>query len=127
MQHLAVLAWAYGLARGGADGVRPEGWYLAAFRNQIVDFIAVNPPRFGINWRCTMDVAIRAANWIVALDLFRALGAHFDDAFVAVLMASLLDHGRHIVNHLEFHPEGRGNHYLADIAGLAFVAAALPR
>jgi hypothetical protein len=127
MQHLAVLAWAYGLARDGADGLRPESWYLAAFRNQILDFIAANPPRFGVNWRCTMDVAIRAANWIVAHDLLRNLGARFDNAFTAVLKASLVDHGRHIALHLERYPEGRGNHYLADIAGLAFIAAALPR
>jgi hypothetical protein len=127
MQHLAVLAWAYGLAREGAEGLRPESWYLAAFRNQILDFIATNPPRFGINWRCTMDVAIRAANWVVAHDLLHSLGARFDHAFTATFKASLVDHGRHIVNHLERYPEGRGNHYLADIAGLAFIAAALPR
>lgn len=127
MQHLAVLAWAYGLGRAGHPGLRPEGRYVTEFRNQILDFIATNPPRFGINWRCTMDVAIRAANWVVAHDLFRSFGARFDDAFTAVLKASLLDHGRHIVSHLEFYPEGRGNHYLADIAGLVFIAAALPR
>jgi hypothetical protein len=127
MQHLAVLAWAYGLARDGMDGLRPESWYVAAFRNQILDFIATNPPRFGINWRCTMDVAIRAANWVVAHDLLRSLGARFDEAFTAAFKASLVDHGRHIVRHLERYPEGRGNHYLADIAGLAFIAAALPR
>lgn len=127
MQHLAVLAWAYGLAHDGVDGLRPESWYLAAFRNQILDFIATNPPRFGVNWRCTMDVAIRAANWVVAHDLLRGLGARFDDAFTAAFKASLVDHGRHIALHLERYPEGRGNHYLADVAGLAFIAAALPR
>src|SRR5258708_14448046 len=67
LQHLAVLAWGYGLAGGGAEGVRPEGWYLAAFRNQILYFIAVPPPRFVINWRCTLDVALRAAYWTAAL------------------------------------------------------------
>lgn len=119
MQHLAVLAWAYALS---GDAVYP-----AAFRNQILDFIACNPPRFGVNWRCTMDVAIRAANWVVAADLFRVFGAALDDDFAAVLTASLVDHGRHIVRHLEIFPEGRGNHYLADVAGLLFIAAALPR
>jgi hypothetical protein len=127
MQHLAVLAWAYALARTGHAGLAPESWYLVAFRNQVLDFIAANPPRYGINWRCTMDVAIRAANWVVAHDLFRSFGARFDDAFTTILKASLVDHGRHIAEHLEFYPEGRGNHYLANIAGLAFVAAGLPR
>lgn len=126
MQHLAVLAWAYGLALDGHEGPSAHR-YSTELRNQVLDFIATNPPRFGVNWRCTMDVAIRAANWIVAYDLFRSLGAHFDVAFTAVLKASLVDHGRHIVKHLEFYPEGRGNHYLANIAGLAFIAAILPR
>ena len=127
MQHLAVLAWAYALARAGDGGLAPESWYLVAFRNQVLDFIAGNPPRFGINWRCTMDVAIRAANLVVAHDLFRSFGGRFDDTFTTILKASLIDHGRHIVEHLELYPEGRGNHYLANIAGLAFVAAGLPR
>ncbi len=127
MQHLAVLAWAYTLARNGHAALAPASSYLMAFRNQVLDFIATNPPRFGINWRCTMDVAIRAANWVIAHDLFRSFGARFDDAFTAVLKASLVDHGRYIIEHLEFYPEGRGNHYLANIAGLAFVAAGLPR
>src|SRR5260221_361299 len=35
--------------------------------------------------------------------------------------------GRHIVGHLERSPEEPANPYLADIAGLAFIAAALPR
>jgi hypothetical protein len=123
MQHLATLAWAYGLA--GEDGA--GGGFAAEFRNQILDFIATNPPRFGVNWRSTMDVAIRAANWVVAHALFLAFGARFDPGFTATLAASLVDHGRHVVGHLEIYPEGRGNHYLADICGLAFIAAVLPR
>jgi hypothetical protein len=127
MQHLAVLAWAYALAvNGGAEAASPKV-YRDAFRNQVLDFIATNPPRFGINWRCTMDVAIRAANWVIAYGIFRAFGAEFDALFSSVFAASLIDHGRHVVNHLEVNPEGRGNHYLGDIAGLIFIATALPR
>lgn len=118
MQHLPILAWSYALDGNQADA--------RAFRDQVLDFIAANPPRFGVNWRCTMDVAIRAANWVVAFDLFRAAGHTFDSEFERVLAASLADHGRHIVTHLEWYPEGRGNHYLADICGLAFIAALLP-
>src|SRR5439155_1353736 len=51
----------------------------------------------------------------------------FDAPFTAALTASLVDHGRYVVRYLEIYPEGRGNHYLADIAGLCFIAAALPR
>src|SRR5262249_31551635 len=123
MQHLGVLAWAHALAANGGAGAASSEIYRAAFRNQVLDFIATNPPRFGINWRCTMDVAIRAANCVIAYGIFRAFGAEFDAPFSSVFAASLIDHGRHVVNHLEVYPEGRGNHYLGDIAGLVFIAA----
>ena len=125
MQHLATLAWAYALARDGDTDAAVGDAYLRAFRNQVLDFIATNPPRFGVNWMVAMDVAIRAANWIVAYDLFRAAGAVFDSGFEAVLKRSLLEHGRHILANLEKYPEGRGNHYLANIVGLLFIATAL--
>lgn len=125
MQHLPTLAWAYALARDGDGDAAPAETYRDAFRNQVLDFIATNPPRFGVNWVTAMDVAIRAANWVVAHDLFRAAGAVFDEAFENVFKRSLAEHGAHVVANLERYPEGRGNHYLADIAGLLFVATAL--
>jgi hypothetical protein len=73
-----------------------------------------------------MDVAIRAANMLVAWDLFRASGMIFDDGFEAELAAAMLAHGRYIVEFLEWHDNPRANHYLCDIAGLAFIAAYLP-
>ena len=118
MQHLAVMALAF--------SATSDPSYARAARDQILDFIAQNPPRFGVNWHCAMDVSIRAANWVMAWSLFRALGFQFDAAFEDALKKSLLDHGRYVARHLEWHPEGRGNHYFADVAGLAFIAAALP-
>ena len=128
MQHLVILSLADALARAErtSDAETAETELQRSFRNQVLDFIATNPPNFGVNWRCSMDVAIRAANWVVAYGLFRANGARFDAPFEKILTQSLIDHGRHITTHLEFYPEGRSNHYLADIAGLAFIAASLP-
>jgi hypothetical protein len=120
MQHLVVLAWAHGLTNSTSSP------FVREFRNQILDFIATNPPRFGVNWVCAMDVAIRVANWVVAFGLFEAAGVRFDYAFMSAVKNSFVDHGRHIVSHLEINADGRGNHYLADICGLSFVAAALP-
>jgi hypothetical protein len=96
-------------------------------RNQILDFIANNPPGFGVNWRCTMDVAIRAANMLLAYDLSRTGGTVFDAEFESVFVRSIQEHGRHIVANLEWHEETRNNHYLANIAGLAFISTYLPR
>ncbi|MEW6350139.1 MAG: heparinase II/III family protein [Thermodesulfobacteriota bacterium] len=179
MQHLPRMALGYlNSARLG----EPRKELVREFRNQVLDFVATNPPRFGVNWACTMDVAIRVANWLLAYDLFRNAGADFDEpvspravttkheshrptsrepaewsappdvsrvfgrgsgrqpfctgtspgelsdkGFERVFRRSVYEHGRHIVGNLEWFHGIRGNHYLADIAGLLFVAAHLER
>jgi hypothetical protein len=97
------------------------------FRNQVLDFAAANPPGYGVNWLCTMDVAIRAANILLAYDLFVCQGFKFDESFNDELHALIMAHGKHIEANLEWHDQHRANHYLADITGLLFVAAYLPR
>ncbi len=147
MQHLSSLAWAFGLARqkttlgslnpgtsnahvsagglGTGDGVETPEVYLREFRNQILDFMATNPPRYGVNWSCAMDVGIRVANWLLAYDLFRSMGASFDPAFEEVFARGVHEHASHIHGHLEWDPVFRSNHYLADIAGLLWASAHL--
>ncbi len=122
-QHLTQMALAYCTENHPNfrdDSLRCE------FRNQILDFIAVNPPRYGVNWKNSMEVAIRAANWLLAFDLFSNGRADFDESFNAIFTASLYMHGMHIWTNLEWYHHRRGNHYLANIAGLAFIAAYLP-
>jgi len=99
----------------------------AAFRNQVLDFIAANPPRFGVNWASPMDVSLRAVSWLATRDLFAAAGVTFDEDFAAAWRKSLLAHGRHIAAHLECEGLFRGNHYLSNVAGLLFLGACLPR
>lgn len=117
MQHLISLAWGYALEK--------KDLYRIEFQNQILDFISSNPPRYGVNWSCTMDVGIRIANWLMAFDLFSAYGAQFDPEFEKTFIRSVYEHGHHIRNHLEWDPYLRSNHYLANIAGLLFVSAYL--
>ena len=75
MQHLVQLARAFSFAYQEQLRLQEPNVYVREFRNQILDFCATNPPRFGVNWRCTMDVAIRVANWVLTYDLFRMHGA----------------------------------------------------
>lgn len=117
-QHLPQLALAHALT-GEDDLVREV-------RNSILDFVATNPPRYGVNWRTAMDVGIRVVSWLFAYDLLRARGAVFDDAFEQVLGASVRDHALFLVGNLEWDERLRANHYLADICGLAVAAAFLP-
>ena len=121
MQHLPLLALAAVTAESG-----PDRW-ARSFRAQVLDFCATNPPRFGVNWACPMDVGIRVANVTVAWDLFRANGTSFDAGFESVLAASVREHAEHLVTHLEWGPRGGANHYLANVCGLLFAAAHLAR
>ncbi len=127
LQHLPGLALAHGLAEDGVAGFRTADTYHREFRDQVLDFLAANPPEWGVNWLTAMEVAIRAANMILAYELFRSRGVDFDGAFEAEFHAGLIAHGRHIAAHLEWHPEHRANHYLADVVGLVFIGAFLPR
>ncbi len=123
LQHLPALAGGYALA--GQPGFGTAASYMQEFQDLLLDFMVANPPAWGVNWACPMDVAIRAANIVLAWNLFRALGAEFSPAFENILASSLLAHGRYVFTNLEWHGGARANHYLANIAGLAFVAAAL--
>jgi len=121
LQHLPQLAYAHKMA-----DINSQDKYVKEFQNQALDFIAANPPGWGVNWACTMDVAIRAANMILAFDLFRTQGAVFNGKFTGEFMAAIRAHGHHVAENLEWHPEHRGNHYLANITGLLFIARFLP-
>jgi len=119
LQHLPRLALAF-----AATG---ESCWAREARNQTLDFLAANPPGWGVNWACAMDVAIRAANLALTRELLLAHGWSEDTAFAAELSAGLLAHGRFIKARLEWSALHRANHYLADICGLAWIAATLPR
>jgi hypothetical protein len=122
MQHLPFFAYAYAYAIT-KDSNNAER-YLLEFKNQILDFIAQNPPNFGVNWKCAMDVGIRVSNWLLTYDLFTGLGVKFEDTFSEILINSVYDHGKFIINNLEW-GQIRNNHYLANIAGLLFTSAYL--
>ncbi|MEP6909362.1 MAG: alginate lyase family protein [Actinomycetota bacterium] len=111
-QHLPLLAAAH-----RATGDRR---YLEELGAQLDSWLAANPVELGPNWVSTMDVAIRASNWVAALAICAEEAAA--EPWFERAIASLLLHGRFIRTHLEW-SEARGNHYLADVVGLLPVAA----
>jgi hypothetical protein len=121
-QHLPQLALAYRLETEPSLRTR----YAREFRNQLLDFMANNPPGFGVNWRCTMDVSIRISNWLLAYDLFASSDVRFDDGFEVLLFRSAVEHTKHIVGNVEWTQSGRSNHYLSNVIGLLLLTAYLP-
>jgi hypothetical protein len=111
-QHLPVLA--------AAQRLTGDPRYLDEIGRQLTHWIESNPIEFGPNWACTMDIAIRAANWVAALAIC-AEDTSEQEWFEGVI-ASLLLHGRFVRGHLEY-AVARGNHFLSDVVGLLPVAA----
>ncbi len=115
-QHLPTLGKAYWFTRNEK--------YALEFVNQITDWAVKNPPQIGVNWSCTMDVAIRAVNWIWGYYFFADSPSFSPDDHL-LFLKSILAHGRHIANNLEY-SEVRGNHYLSDLVGLVFLGVMFP-
>jgi hypothetical protein len=117
-QHFVWLGQAYWITGNERYGVE--------FVNQVLDWIESNPWPLGVNWSCTMDVAIRAVNWLWGLAYFLDFPGLTDEILIKILF-SLWRHGQHIRKNLEIMPDLTTNHYLADLVGLTYIGILLPQ
>lgn len=84
--------------------------------NILVDFIANNPPHFGVNWMNSMDVGIRLVNILALLSL---IGHDSINLKVQeVLKDSIYNHIKYLEEYPEWSDGMRANHYLACISSL---------
>ncbi len=120
--HPSDVKVAWELSRGHHLITLGQAWLLdrdqramREFEAQIRSWLRSNPAGFGIHWACTMEVAVRATNWIWALALFA--DAPFDDDFLDEILTGIYRHGMWIPNNLEV-AHINGNHYIADALGL---------
>lgn len=105
------------LARAWASSGDPS--WPATFARHVDSFREQNPIGYGPHWASPMDVAIRSANWAIAIPLFADADLH--PAFWAAVLADLRAAGLWIERHLEWHPVYRGNHYIANLVGLTYL------
>lgn len=103
--------------------------YILEFYNLTNDFIKNNPVGVGVQWTCSMEVAIRAINLLVAYDIFVQCDRQnvFDQEYRNKLVSYIYGHGQFIFNNLEFVKGSRinHNHYYCDILGLLYIGAYL--
>lgn len=111
-QHLLWLGEAY-LLTG-------EKKYAQEVIDEIKWWIEDNPLMYTVNWKCSMDVAFRAVNWLFSLNMIRSFDG-FSDSFAQIVEKSLWQHGFFISNNLEKSVPFSNNHYTSDLAGLLYV------
>lgn len=116
MQTLFALALSYRATK--------EEKYVKKILDIIKDFSVCCPCGVGVNWNVSMEAGIRISNIILACELIQDSNL-FDDIFRKELMILAYEHMLHIRKNLE-NEKDAGNHYLADILGLAAVSVAFP-
>lgn len=117
-QFLPILGQAYLLTQ--------DPKYAQKFKDLINDWLDKNPVFFGVNWCCTMDVAIRACNLLLALPFFKDAKEIIDEPFLTRFFNSIYQHGIYIEENLE-NRGLKGNHYLSDIVGLIYIGILCPQ
>ena len=99
-------------------------------KNQIIDFIIQNPLYYSVNWTCAMEVGIRAINLIYYFNILKLLEKKLkikDEYFEKTFLDFIYEHGKFIIENLEYNKELTSNHYLADITGLLYISLFLEK
>ncbi|MBX9903482.1 MAG: heparinase II/III family protein [Burkholderiales bacterium] len=112
-QHWPVL--------GQAWRITNDSRHALEMLRQLEDFMEANPVGIGINWTCTMDVALRALNWALGLALIRKC-PDVDNSALTAAYSHLFDHGTFIYDNLENKYEVTSNHFLSNVVGLYYLS-----
>jgi len=95
------------------------------FINQMNDFIDNNPPGYGVQHYCAMEIAIRSINIVISYDI---LGQLVTDQFGSMIKEKIENYLFRclllIVDRLEinFFTKHAGNHYLSDLCGILWLS-----
>lgn len=111
--HLLWLGEAYVLTK--------EERYAKEIVDEIEDWTKENPLMYSVNWTCTMDVAIRAVNWLYSVAMVLD-SESVTEAFIKKIYKSLYQHGWFVFNNFEKNVPYSNNHLFSDYAGLMYLA-----
>lgn len=111
--HLLWLGEAYLLTK--------EDRYAKEIVDEIEDWISDNPLMYSVNWTCTMDVALRAVNWLYSIAMVLPSNV-VNESFIIRFYKSLYQHGWFIYNNFEKTVPYSNNHLFSDYAGLLYLA-----
>jgi len=105
LQYLVILAFAF--------IENKDSKVLKKYNSIINDWISANPPGYGVNWTCTMEVAIRMTNIAISLMIVKK---YLSEKQINLINQSLAEHKRYISLFPEI-SDVPGNHYLSNLMG----------
>lgn len=106
---------------GEAFLITQDERYAQEVVDEIEDWWNENPFMYSVNWTCTMDVAIRAVNWLYAVGMILGSPAVSEEC-IKKLYRSLYQHAWFIYNNLEQNIPYSNNHLFSDLAGLVYLS-----
>ncbi len=115
-QHFVTFGQAWRLTGGER--------YVEAFVNQASAWMDANPPKRGINWASSLELAFRIISWLWAWRLC-ADSPLLTTTFTSRLLKYLVAQGRHIESYLS-HYSSPNTHLTGEALGLFYLGAALP-
>lgn len=115
-QYFATLGQAYWLT--------DDEKYAETFVAHLENWFENNPPKIGVNWLSSLEIAFRSISWIWAFHFFKDSPKFNSDVFVRMLKFLYLN-GRHIETYLSTH-FSPNTHLTGEALGLYFLGAFLP-
>jgi hypothetical protein len=98
--------------------------YAETFARHLNDWTEANPPKLGINWASSLEVAFRAISWLWSLHFFKD-SPHLSPALYLRALKFLHAHARHLETYLStyFSPN---THLTGEALGLFYLGTQLP-
>ncbi|MDQ1525034.1 MAG: hypothetical protein QOE47_2958 [Pyrinomonadaceae bacterium] len=98
--------------------------YAETFARHLAAWMQANPPKRGINWASSLEVAFRAISWLWSLQFFKH-SPHLTNALYARALKFLYLHARHLETNLStyFSPN---THLTGEALGLFYLGTLLP-
>jgi hypothetical protein len=109
---------------GQAYWLTGDHGYAEEFTRQVSSWIEANPVGMGVGWAASLEVAFRAIAWLWGLGLCADSRLVTAD-FIARLIKSLIEHGRHIEKYLSYY-FSPNTHLTGEALGLFYLGVALP-
>lgn len=98
--------------------------YAATVSEHLTAWVAANPPKLGINWCSSLELALRSIAWAWTLYLLRDSDA-LSEGLLGLVLSVLHRNGRHIARHLStyFAPN---THLTGEALGLIYLGTCFP-
>ncbi|MGH9940774.1 MAG: alginate lyase family protein [Pyrinomonadaceae bacterium] len=115
-QHFVTLGRAY--------WVTNDERYARTFVAHVASWMDQNPPKLGLNWLSSLEVAFRAISWLWALYFFKD-SPHLTPEVFMRLLKYLYLHARHLETYLSTY-SSPNTHLTGEALGLYYLGLLLP-